>query len=552
MRAHARVDGTISGLTLLRAPVSILRDDRGVPHIVARNEHDLFFAQGYAEGSDRLFQMDLLRRFVNGELAEVFGGAALASDEKRARGSGARHGRRAVARAWTRARARYSARSATASTPRWTREPLPVEFRILAYRPRRGRRKTRSPSRWRPCSISPTIGTTSSRAIAAYRKGGFALSRTRSFRLPTRATTRRYARVSPASGPGPACTLRAALLARAAAIRAAPIGSNEWAAGAGRTLTGRALLANDPHLRLRIPGVWYLADLACARISRRRRDASRARPASSSVTTNASRGARPTEPSRRSRSSTPPADTRSERLAIGNVSRAVLHAPVTQRYYRAAQRVRRHHRRRPLRPGALECVRTPRFAGDDVPRSRSRALDRRSHAQRWRRSRADAQLRRSPIPSGRAAYVLAGEIPNDPVVGALVPSGSDLRERYGSVPFARCRKSRRRATPSCGPPTTRCTAPGYPLRLSPQFAPPYRAYRIAQLLRARSQDTTSRTSRRCRWTRSRCRNAISRTSSLRSSQRARCRSRQRASGVGRRDDRRLDDGDARRRGCACN
>ena len=69
MRAHARYDGTVSGLRLLHAPVSILRDDRGVPHVIARNEHDLFFAQGYAEGSDRLFQMDLLRRFVKGELS---------------------------------------------------------------------------------------------------------------------------------------------------------------------------------------------------------------------------------------------------------------------------------------------------------------------------------------------------------------------------------------------------------------------------------------------------------------------------------------------------
>jgi len=80
MRAHARETGTISGLRL-RAPVAILRDDRGVPHVLARNEHDMFFAQGYVEGSDRLFQMDLLRRFILGELAEIYGARALATDE---------------------------------------------------------------------------------------------------------------------------------------------------------------------------------------------------------------------------------------------------------------------------------------------------------------------------------------------------------------------------------------------------------------------------------------------------------------------------------------
>ena len=82
MRAHARTTGTIAGLRLLHAPVAVLRDDRGVPHIAAADEHDLFFAQGYVEGSDRLFQMDLLRRFISGDLAEVFGAAALRSDER--------------------------------------------------------------------------------------------------------------------------------------------------------------------------------------------------------------------------------------------------------------------------------------------------------------------------------------------------------------------------------------------------------------------------------------------------------------------------------------
>jgi len=80
MRSHARDTGTISGLRLA-APVQILRDDRGVPHVIAANEHDLFFAQGYVEGSDRLFQMDTLRRYILGELAEVYGPRALSTDD---------------------------------------------------------------------------------------------------------------------------------------------------------------------------------------------------------------------------------------------------------------------------------------------------------------------------------------------------------------------------------------------------------------------------------------------------------------------------------------
>ena len=62
-------------------------------------------------------------------------------------------------------------------------------------------------------------------------------------------------------GPGPNCKRHVAMLLREMADARPPIGSNEWAAGADRTLRRRALLANDPHLALQMPGVWYLVDL---------------------------------------------------------------------------------------------------------------------------------------------------------------------------------------------------------------------------------------------------------------------------------------------------
>ncbi|HYW70245.1 MAG TPA: penicillin acylase family protein, partial [Pyrinomonadaceae bacterium] len=65
----------------LRAQVTVRRDERGIPHIEAANDDDLYFAQGYITASDRLFEMDLLRRNVRGELAEIFGSAALAQDK---------------------------------------------------------------------------------------------------------------------------------------------------------------------------------------------------------------------------------------------------------------------------------------------------------------------------------------------------------------------------------------------------------------------------------------------------------------------------------------
>src|SRR5579863_4649801 len=74
-----QTDGTIvaAGLT---APVSITRDAHGIPTIVAKTDTDAAFALGYVHAQDRLFQMDLMRRYGAGRLAEWFGAAALPAD----------------------------------------------------------------------------------------------------------------------------------------------------------------------------------------------------------------------------------------------------------------------------------------------------------------------------------------------------------------------------------------------------------------------------------------------------------------------------------------
>src|ERR1700737_2809154 len=84
----ATVDGTRAGMPVDN-PVTIARDQRGVPHIRAGSVHDLFVAEGYAMASDRLFQMDLTRRYVDGRLAERLG-ANLGRVDKRMRRYGIR------------------------------------------------------------------------------------------------------------------------------------------------------------------------------------------------------------------------------------------------------------------------------------------------------------------------------------------------------------------------------------------------------------------------------------------------------------------------------
>src|SRR3954453_11320047 len=65
----------------LEQPVEVLRDRWGVPHIYAKNTHDLFFAQGYMTATDRLWQIDMWRRIGTGKLAEVLGPSAIRRDQ---------------------------------------------------------------------------------------------------------------------------------------------------------------------------------------------------------------------------------------------------------------------------------------------------------------------------------------------------------------------------------------------------------------------------------------------------------------------------------------
>src|SRR5262245_21110799 len=68
----AQTTGTIE-VARLAAPARIVRDRWGVPHVAAASQEDLFFAQGFVQAQDRLFQMDLWRRSVQGRLSQVLG-----------------------------------------------------------------------------------------------------------------------------------------------------------------------------------------------------------------------------------------------------------------------------------------------------------------------------------------------------------------------------------------------------------------------------------------------------------------------------------------------
>src|SRR5215831_11116400 len=117
----------------LRERVTVRRDARGIPYIEAANDHDLYFAQGYVTASDRLWQMDVLRRTARGELAEIFSRAVLEEDKRRHTYGFARQAEQVAAKLNAESRALVDAYASgvNAYIASCDEKTLPVEFRIL-------------------------------------------------------------------------------------------------------------------------------------------------------------------------------------------------------------------------------------------------------------------------------------------------------------------------------------------------------------------------------------------------------------------------------------
>ena len=256
----------------LRAEVRIRFDDIGVPTIEAGSREDAFLALGYVTAGERLFQMDLLRRKVGGRLAEVFGEPALDNDrQQRVLGLG-RMAEVVLARLPAAERAVLSAYAAGVNAAIDGSTVLPFEFLLAGYRP----------EPWTPAdSLRAILGMVQ---LLTYTEGSERMLSVMQAALPPEVVafltpdTDRYTEPllggvrsrRPQTGI-PAQALAALRVApprngSAGLVRAdpVPIGSNSWALAGRRTRDGRALLANDMHLPLAVPAIWYRAALRYA------------------------------------------------------------------------------------------------------------------------------------------------------------------------------------------------------------------------------------------------------------------------------------------------
>lgn len=277
-----RIEGELAVPTLT-APATIERDDLGVPAIRARSRADLAFATGFAHAQDRFFQMDLMRRSAAGELAALLGPALVDADRRLRVHRFAAVAREVLDDAEAEERDVLKAYAAGVNAGLNALRVRPWEYLVLRLEPR-------------PWTPQDSVLVAFSMYLTLHESSGAGeLAREH---LRSRIPPELFAFMHPvgtewdapiAGGPwrtppipGPdVVNLRTEAAGgetrartRASAFKqqssvysplAPPLddmpGSNAWVVAAANTADGAALLANDMHLRLRLPNVWYHARL---------------------------------------------------------------------------------------------------------------------------------------------------------------------------------------------------------------------------------------------------------------------------------------------------
>lgn len=291
-RVHAQQNAI--QLKGLKDSVTIRRDERGIPYIEAKNADDLYFAQGYVTASDRLWQMDFYRRITRGELSEIFGrvsffGSSTVEQDKLRRKYGwARKGEAILASVSPQLRAALEAYSngVNAYIASLDEKSLPPEFQILQYKPRPWTpADTLVAGKTYPEGLSMTWSADIMRATLAdlpAEKREKLLMEFSEDDVLVVGNDNVKAKPAKANSSTPKLNHQdsVALMNEASQISNTQkmslqlsgfyaedlAASNNWVVSGKRTVTGKPLLANDPHLALTVPSVWYMVHLSMPRM----------------------------------------------------------------------------------------------------------------------------------------------------------------------------------------------------------------------------------------------------------------------------------------------
>jgi penicillin G amidase len=283
-RSLPALDGS-AALPGLRSGVIVDRDGWGRPWIRANSPEDLVMAQGYVMAQDRLWQMDILRRASAGELSEVFGSVALPIDEEN-RTLGMRlAAERAAAQSTPEISHLLEAYAHGVNAYLAERQSrLPIEFTMLGYKPRpwtladtylvslymyktlTSTWKEKLNRQWIVDKVGADRASdlfVSDSLLDHFIVGGGQSSPLHSTTPPAAAPAER---VSLAGSKAPPFVAEAWESARGFLTQFAEepsdlIGSNNFVVSGAHTASGKPLLANDTHLGLGVPSIWYLVHL---------------------------------------------------------------------------------------------------------------------------------------------------------------------------------------------------------------------------------------------------------------------------------------------------
>jgi penicillin G amidase len=248
--------------------IIIKYDINGVPHIFAQNDHDLYLAQGYVTAADRLWQMEFQTHFAAGRISEIVGERGLESDRYQRRMGAVYGAENSLAGMMEDPASKVALESYSAGVNAYiaqlTDSSLPFEYKLLGYKP----------EPWSP--IKSALFLKNMSFVLA--SGSDELMMSNSARLHSKAIMDNLFPNYPA--------LESPIIPENTPLDFSPLpipkatepylgnsntmtphehdnslGSNNWAVSGTKTATGMPILANDPHLQLNLPSIWYQVQL---------------------------------------------------------------------------------------------------------------------------------------------------------------------------------------------------------------------------------------------------------------------------------------------------
>ena len=272
-RSFPQTSGNLA-LPGLQGQVQVIHDKQGIPHIYAANSHDLFMAQGYIHAQDRFYQMDFWRHETAGRLSELYGAGTVSTDKFLRTLGWHRIAEQEYAAADPDTKALLDAYAAGVNAYLGTHSPadISLEYSVLAV----DGLSDYKPEPWTPADtlawgkamawdLGGNLDDEIQRAILNKTLGP---DQTNQY-MPLYPSDHPIIVPNPATGSLPLDNLRQQITGVNAQIGGyfRGIGSNNWVIAGSRTTTGKPLLANDPHLSIQLPSIWYEIGLNCQPIS---------------------------------------------------------------------------------------------------------------------------------------------------------------------------------------------------------------------------------------------------------------------------------------------